>query len=72
MTPQFDHASVTLTQEGNTLGTTAETESITIRLETQLPGEEPFYVLETKGWSFDDAEELAALVNRAQQIGSKI
>ncbi len=51
--PMFDKMTVELVQDGNTLGTTSGIETLLIRLETQLPGEDPFIVLETAGWSLD-------------------
>lgn len=65
--PALDTATFTFTQEGNTLGTTEEVESITIRLETQLPGEMPFFVIVTQGWSFDDPEELLDIVEQCRK-----
>lgn len=52
------------TQEGNTLGTTEEYEAITIEQETQIPGEEPFFVIRTQGWSINDADELKRLLDK--------
>ena len=57
-------ASMTFTQDGNTLGTTDNVETITIDLEYQLPGDEPFAVLITDGWSIDNPAELTTLINR--------
>jgi len=50
-------------QEGNTLGTTEEYEAITLEGEFQLPGDEPFWVIRTDGWSFDNVSELQKLVD---------
>lgn len=50
---------LTMSQDGNTIGTTEEYEDLTIELETQLPGDEPFFVIKTSsGWSFDAPKEL--------------
>ena len=74
--PLLASVKVTFTQDGNTLGTTDEIEILEIRLESQLPGEEFFYVLRTEtGWSFDDPDELGKLFSDmsdsfSQLIGS--
>ena len=52
---------VTLSQEGNTLGTTGEHEEMTVSLETQIPGDRPFIVIKTEGWSFDGGDEAKAI-----------
>lgn len=59
-------AEITFTQDGNTLGTTEEVESITICFETQLPGAPPFIVVKTNGWSTDDCQQLLELVGKCQ------
>jgi hypothetical protein len=53
-------------QDGNTCGTTSETESMEIFLETQLPGDEPFFVIQTGGWSVDNPGEMFAMLSAAQ------
>ena len=58
----ISEAHITFTQEGNTLGTTDEVETLTICAEFQLPGEGPFWVIKTEGWSFDDLSEIHNLV----------
>lgn len=58
---QFD-----ISQDGNTLGTTGETEILSVRCEYQLPGEEPFLVISTEGFSFDDIEDLAQVIKAVQ------
>lgn len=68
--PELDRLAVTFCQDGNTLGTTAEVESITIRLESQLPGEGFFYVLQTDGWSFDGPEDLLELIDKVKLLTS--
>ena len=60
----FDSATFHFSAPGNTLGTTSEYENIEIRLETQLPGEEPFIVVKTDGWSINEPEELVTLINK--------
>lgn len=63
--PDFNGLTCQFTQEGNTLGTTDNIEEISISLETQLPGEEPFIVIKTTtGWSFDNIEELTDLIKK--------
>lgn len=59
-------ASFTFSQEGNTLGTTEECETLTVKLEYQLPekARDCFVVLETKGWSIENAEEIKTIVQR--------
>jgi len=60
----FDRAEFQFSQDGNTLGSTESYESITISLETQLPGERPFIVVKSEtGWSLDDPKELTNLID---------
>jgi hypothetical protein len=60
--PDISKVTFQFTQTPNTLGTTDPTgevgsEDITIDCEYQLPGEEPFFVIQSySGWSFDDPE----------------
>lgn len=65
-TPYFIRSKHEFSQDGNTLGTTDEIEQLIIEQETQLPGDEPFFVIRTEGWSFNDAEELVALLRQCQ------
>ena len=53
------------TQDGNTLGTTEDIESLEICLEYQLDTKAgPFFVLKsTTGWSIDEKEELIKLID---------
>lgn len=53
------------TQEGNTLGSTNGMEVMDVSLEYQLDSESgPFFVLRTEtGWSFDDKEDIAKLLD---------
>ena len=70
--PEIQAVSVTFVQEGNTLGTTQDYESLTIGLEFQLSEEEgPFFVLKTEGWSFDNIGELEKLIKRCETILEK-
>jgi hypothetical protein len=64
-------ASFRFSKEGNTLGTTAAYEGIEIRLETQLPGEPPFIVIKTDGFSMDSVGELDQLVQRCMRVFNK-
>lgn len=70
--PDLHKASFEFAQDGNTMGTTSETEGLTVDLEYQLPGDEPFLVLRTNGWSADDPEEISKLlqkcINAVKQI----
>jgi hypothetical protein len=59
-------AQFAISQDGNTLGTTGETEILAVRCEYQLPGEEPFLVIGTEGFSFDDIEDLAKIIKAVQ------
>ena len=61
---------IELTQEGNTLGTTEEIETLEIRFEYQLPGGEPFLVVKTAGWSADDPEEFKNILKKASKAES--
>jgi len=61
--PALVSSEFVFTQEGNTMGTTSDQEQISIILQTQIPGEHPFVVIETEGWSFD-GNELADLIQK--------
>ena len=62
MSININRISVHLGQEGNTLGTTPETETLDIICETALTSEEGcFVVLKTKGWSIDSGDEIKTL-----------
>lgn len=60
-------ASFRFSQEGNTLGITADYEELEIRLEAQLPGEQPF-VIKTDGFSMNNVGELDQLVQRCMRV----
>ncbi len=68
--------SVTIWQDGNTVGSTEEVEELTARLEYQIvePGKggECFYVLKTKGWSIDEPEELKPILEDIRAAAQKI
>lgn len=71
-TPQFSSASAEFTQDGNTVGTTDEMESIRIDLVTQLPGEEPFIVIRTSGWSINSIDEMKMLIDKVMLVAGKV
>lgn len=52
------HAEITFGQSGNTMSTTSDLETLTVSFEFQMPGEEPFAVLKTEGWSISDLSDL--------------
>jgi hypothetical protein len=61
------------TQEGNTLGTTEDVESLFVEFEYQLPGEEPFIVLKSpSGWSINDRQELGDLLAQCEDFEKSI
>ena len=67
--PEISSVKVVFNQEGNTLGTTSEYESIEVSLEFQLSEKEgPFFVIKTEGWSFDDIQDIDKLVKKALKI----
>jgi len=68
MNPEFMEAKLTFCQEGNSMGTTEDTETISIELENT--GDGCFFVLRTTGWSFDSIEELTSLLEHAEGICS--
>lgn len=60
----------TFIQDGNTLGTTDETERLEIRLERQdFDEDDPFWLVikSETGWSFGSPEELAELIEKMKQ-----
>lgn len=64
---QLSKAVFTMCQDGNTLGTTDETEELEVRLEWQLFADDPdgpFLVIKSKGWSIDSPEELKQLLDK--------
>ena len=55
-------------QEGNTMGTTAETERLSIVLQDATLDGEFFYELKSEtGWSMDDPQELKDILNRCHK-----
>ena len=65
--PEVVKISVELVQEGNTLGTTDETEVLIVDFEYQMPGEIPFTVIKTEGWSFDGVDEFTKLIKMIEE-----
>ena len=68
--PALYKASLEFYQEGNTLGSTSETEEIIIDLEgVDMNTGNYFYTIKTPtGWSIDDTDEFIDLMNRVKQI----
>ena len=72
MKPEISQVSVTYNQEGNSMGTTSECETIDVNLEFQLSEKDGcFVVLKTEGWSFDDPKDLIELIERTKRVLSK-
>jgi hypothetical protein len=75
--PDISKVTFQFTQTPNTLGTTDPTgevgsEDITIDCEYQLPGEEPFFVIQSySGWSFDDPESFLKLLLSVKEAEEK-
>ena len=61
-------ATIQLVQDGNTLGTTDETEILNISFENQLPGDETFIVIRsTTGWSMNGASDLSKILEQVHK-----
>lgn len=59
----LSEAKVHFTQDGNTLGSTNETEILEVSFESQLPGDETFLVIRsTTGWSVNNASDLVKIL----------
>lgn len=70
---QLSEAKIQLTQDGNTLRSTDETEILDISFENQLPGDETFMVLRsTTGWSINAASDLTKLLERVHMAVESI
>lgn len=70
--PELSQVSVEFVQDGNTMGTTSEIETLKISLEFQLGEKDgPFYVIKTDGWSMDNPSELTELIKRTEKILNK-
>ena len=69
MKPEISQVSVTYNQEGNSMGTTSDTETLIVNLEFQDSEKEGcFVVLKTEGWSVDDPKDLIELIERPKKI----
>ena len=72
----IDQVDFKLSQEGNTLGTTSEIETMEISFQTQidsLENEPGFIVLKSEtGWSFDSVEEIEKLVEKLANMKLKL
>ena len=71
MKPELLRASFTFGQEGNTEGTTSDHEEIVIEYQNPFEFHHGFFVLRTTGWSIDNAEELAELLESIKKIDTK-
>jgi hypothetical protein len=74
--PDICKVTFQFTQTPNTLGTTTygdgEPEGITICCEYQLPGDEPFFTIQSdSGWSFDDPESFLKLLLSVKEAEEK-
>ncbi len=63
--PKLDRLVSDFIQPGNTIGTIPQQEQLRVRLETQEEGGEPFFVIVTDGWSFDNIEGFTDVIERA-------
>lgn len=69
--PTISNIDVHYIQDGNTLGTTDELESINISIQFQDPwddADDGFVVIKTDGWSMDDISELDILIKNTRKI----
>lgn len=64
-------ASFTFTQDGNTMGTTDDHETLVVDLEYQTldpgKGDECFAVIRTDGWSVESGDEIALTVDACKK-----
>jgi hypothetical protein len=69
--PLLSRATFRFLQDGNTCGTTGETEELTIEVESPSIIDGPddcFFVLKTPtGWSVDNIDELSELIDRCKR-----
>lgn len=69
--PLLSRATFRFLQDGNTCGTTDETEELTIEVESSslISGpDDCFFVLKTPtGWSVDNIDELTELIDRCKK-----
>ena len=69
--PRLEKATFTFTQQGNCIGSTQDTEVLTIDFESSLGldfDEDGYFVLKTDGWSVDDVEDLQEMFDRIKGI----
>jgi hypothetical protein len=68
--PTLSRLEAEFCQDGNTSGTTSETEVLTICLENIGPDGDGFWTIKTDGWSVDEATELAEIIDRVRRMGN--
>jgi hypothetical protein len=70
--PKLEKMSFTFSQEGNCVGSTSDTEELTIECESSLGvdyDEDCFFVLKTTtGWSVNDESDLKELFDRIGKV----
>lgn len=69
---EINKIQIEFSQEGNSLGTTDEYETLNLNFEYQLPGEGPFIVIKTDGWSINESSELKEFINKVEGFEKKI
>lgn len=76
MSLHIDKVDFKISQEGNTLGTTSEFETMEVSFQTQIDSLEDspgFIVLKSDtGWSFDSTEELVKLIEKLANLQLKL
>lgn len=66
---RLSEAKIQLVQDGNTLGTTDETEVLDISFENQLPGDETFIVIRSiTGWSMNESADLSKILEQLHKV----
>ena len=65
---------IEITQDGNTDGTTGETESMTIEIDGMWMDESGrgYAVLRTEGWSINDGAEMAQVIDAVQDAAEAL
>ena len=65
---------IELSQDGNTDGTTGDSESLTIEIEGMWMDESGrgFAVLRTEGWSINDSAEMAQVIDAVQDAAEAL
>lgn len=69
--PGISRVSIEVYQEGNTLGTTQETEEMEIILEGPLGSidkDGAFLVIKTNGWSMQSEKDFVELIDRVKSL----